>query len=448
MAGLTEPEAQRPGWLKRRLPRGLFGRALIIIVTPVVVLQLVAAIVFYDRHLDQVMRRLARTVTNDMVFLIDQLAATPGAEARADLLRRATARLNMAVRLDEGARLIPGQPPPAHPLERLVFQEIRDGLQRSYAIVAIPEIEAYRIDVPVPEGVLRVIVPFHRFTAPNASLVLYWSVGMSLVLLAIAILFMRNQVRPIRRLGQAAERSGRGHDDPPFKPAGATEVRQAALAFLVMRERIQRQIRQRTEMLAGVSHDLRTPLTRLRLEVEMLGATPGTADMRADIAEMEQMVEGYLAFARGADGEKAVETDVAGLVADVAEAARRAGADVTVAATGDLVMPVRPQALRRSLANLLDNARRFARHVRVSVVRDAGAVIITVDDDGPGIPDHLREEVFRPFYRIEGSRNPDTGGVGLGLAVARDAVRSHGGDVTLGDAPAGGLRAVVRLPLR
>jgi len=433
--------------LRRYLPHGLFGRALIIIVAPMVIMQLVAAFVFYDRHLEQVLQRLARSVTNDIVFLVDSLdeAATP--EADEALLKRATRQLNMSVSLRRSSQLEPFQWPGATPLERILLTEVSRGLNRSYSIRAQPELEAYRIEVAVPEGVLVVLVPFNRFTAPNASLVLYWSVGTALLVLAIAVLFMRNQIRPIRRLAEAAERFGRGQDVGSFKPSGAAEVRQAAQAFLVMRDRIQRQIRQRTEMLAGVGHDLRTPLTRLKLELEMLGPVPGVADMRTDLEEMERMIDGYLAFARGADGEAAAKTDVARLLAEVVEAARRDGARVELETAGDLTAWLKPQALKRCLTNLVDNARRYAGRTWIRAGREPHLLVITVDDDGPGIPPPLREEVFRPFFRIEGSRNQDTGGVGLGLSVARDAIRSHGGDLLLEQAPGGGLRAVVRLPV-
>jgi two-component system osmolarity sensor histidine kinase EnvZ len=200
-------------------------------------------------------------------------------------------------------------------------------------------------------------------------------------------------------------------------------------------------------MLAGVSHDLRTPLTRMKLQLAMLPAGPETSDLKADVTEMERMVDGYLAFARGADGEAAQLVDVAELVNQAAQAARREGAEVAVSAPAELQVWLKPQAVRRCLANLIDNACRYAKHTAVQVAREPHALLIAVEDDGPGIPKAEREAVFRPFYRLENSRNKDTGGVGLGLAIARDAIRSHGGDVTLEDAPAGGLRAVVRLPL-
>ncbi|MBT6430869.1 MAG: HAMP domain-containing protein, partial [Rhodospirillaceae bacterium] len=286
----------------------------------------------------------------------------------------------------------------------------------------------------------------NRITSATLGVLILWIVGSSLLLLAIAIIFLRNQVRPILRLADAADHFGRGQDVEDFKPSGAVEVRRAGDAFLRMRDRLDRHIRQRTEMLAGVSHDLRTPLTRLKLELAMLHDVPAATAMQADVDEMDGMIEGYLAFARGAAGERAVDTDINALLAEAVSDARRQGAVVDFATNGDLQGRLQPLSLKRCLDNLLGNAQRYAEHCAVAASRDGDMIEITVDDDGPGIPEDEREAAFRPFYRLENSRNQGTGGVGLGLAITRDTVRNHGGDVTLGEAPQGGLRATIRLP--
>jgi len=271
-------------------------------------------------------------------------------------------------------------------------------------------------------------------------------VGTSLVLFAVATVFMGNQVRPLGRLAAAADLFGKGMDVPDFKPEGAIELRQAAAAFNRMRARIQRQITQRTEMLAGVSHDLRTPLTRMKLQLAMMNG-PEIEDLKNDLAEMERMVEGYLAFARGEGTERPSETDVGTLLRDVVSDARRAGTAIDLHIEDRLVTLARPNALRRCLANLIANAARFANQVWIRAGQVGDTIEITVDDDGPGIPATRREDVFKPFFRLEGSRNPLTGGTGLGLTIARDVMRSHGGDLVLLDAPTGGLRARLSLPL-
>ncbi|MDP6343831.1 MAG: ATP-binding protein [Alphaproteobacteria bacterium] len=434
--------------LKRFLPRSLFGRAIIIIIAPVVLLQVVAAIVFFDRHLESVTRRMARSVAGDISFVTAALSRNSESLARFRILQSANRRLNLNFTLLAEQPLTAGPlPTGGTPIEALLIRTIDEGLELAFTIENQPAQKHYLIRVAFEDGTLQVLVPHNRVTAAASQVLALWTIGSSLLLLAIAILFLRNQVRPILRLAQAADRLGKGQEVEDFKPSGASEVRLAADAFLRMRDRIERQIRQRTEMLAGVSHDLRTPLTRMKLELAMLGETPAAAEMQADVEEMERMIEGYLAFARGADGERAVETDLTQLLEETVGDARRHGAEVDFAAEGELRARLRPQSLKRCVANLLSNAERYARRTSVEARRDGDMIEITVDDDGPGIPEAEREAVFRPFYRLEGSRNPGTGGVGLGLAIARDTVRSQGGDVTLGEAPAGGLRATVRLPV-
>ena len=273
-----------------------------------------------------------------------------------------------------------------------------------------------------------------------------WMVGSSLVLLTVAILFLRNQVKALRRLAAAADNFGKGRYVPFFKIEGAVEIRQAAVAFLTMRDRIQRQIRQRTQMLAGVSHDLRTPLTRMKLALEILGDDPAVAELKSDVAEMEHMVHGYLDFARGEGTEAAVETDLAMLLDDIAAAMRREGTELSLDAPLEYLMAVRPNALKRCLANLIGNARRHGGRVWLTAAPGEDGIDILVDDDGPGIAPIDRDRVFRAFVRLDPSRNPLTGGVGLGLTIARDVARGHGGDVRLETSPQGGLRARLHLP--
>jgi two-component system osmolarity sensor histidine kinase EnvZ len=291
------------------------------------------------------------------------------------------------------------------------------------------------------------VAPRRRLFSSTTYIVILWMVGTSLALLAVATIFMRNQVRPIRRLATAADEFGKGRDSDDFRIEGASEVRQAAAAFNLMRDRIRRQLSQRTEMLAGVSHDLRTPLTRMKLALAMMGDGPDVADLKGDVSEMERMVGGYLAFAKGEGREPAVEIDLSELLHEVVGAALREGANIQLDAEEDLRLTLRPEAMRRCLTNLIGNAQRHAKSIWVAAAYHGDAVEITIDDDGSGIPPDKREEVFRPFYRIDSSRNPETGGIGLGLTIARDVMRSHGGELTLSESPQGGLRASLRLPV-
>jgi two-component system osmolarity sensor histidine kinase EnvZ len=283
--------------------------------------------------------------------------------------------------------------------------------------------------------------------ASNSEIFLIWMVGTSSVLLTVAIIFLRNQIKPIVRLADAAESFGKGRDVPNFRPRGAREVRRAAQAFIEMKTRVERAMEQRTAMLAGVSHDLRTVLTRFKLELALIKDSPETEPMKKDVDEMARMLEAYLAFARGDLGESAAPTDMAEFLEELRLDAERHGHKATVVFRGPPVVTVRPAAFKRCLGNLVSNASRFAKTIAIAGHRDHRWLSITIDDDGPGIPPELREEVFKPFLRLDDARNQDQGGTGLGLAIARDIARSHGGDIVLGDSPLGGLRAVARVPV-
>jgi two-component system osmolarity sensor histidine kinase EnvZ len=301
------------------------------------------------------------------------------------------------------------------------------------------------IDIQLRSGVLHVEAPRKRLYTSMIYLFVIWIAGSSVLLFTVAALFMRNQVRAIRRLSAGAEAFGLGRDAGPIRPEGASEVRQAATAFNRMQERIRRFLVQRTEMLAGVSHDLRTPLTRLRLALAMLpndeAYVADVAEMTADVEEMERMISGYLAFARGEQAEQAQPVDLSEVLEEVASGARRAGATVELEAPPGLMLKLRQDAIRRAITNLVDNARRHAARIAVSTQKTGQSVQVMVDDDGPGIAPDRRESVFRPF------ESGASGGTGLGLTIARDIVRAHGGDITLEDSPLGGLRARVRLPI-
>jgi len=309
--------------------------------------------------------------------------------------------------------------------------------------------DEFEIRVDVHDGVLEVAVPRDRVTVSKPDIFILWMVGSSLLLMGIAIIFLRNQVRPIERLARAADSFGKGRAVPDFKPYGAAEVRRAAQAFITMRERIDRHVAQRTEMLAGVSHDIKTPLTRMKLSLAMMPDDADITAMRADIAEMEHMLDDYLAFARGEGGEEASLTDLGEMIREAAVAAERAqpGARIDVTAPAHVSVSVKRAGLRRVLANLIDNALKHGSRVAVRLTQDERLVEIAVEDNGPGIPEARREEAFRPFHRLDEGRNLQTGGSGLGLAIARDIARAHGGELVLSESGLGGLRATVRLPV-
>ena len=427
--------------VKKVLPRTLLGRSLLIMSIPLVLVLTVALVIFYGSHRSLVSRRFTSAVAGEIALVADAFGQYPNDVDRAWVMREAYEELDLLVRFLPGESLAApgtGDDQLAGALRLRVGRPFRIG----------PGMDAQSVDIRVqlPDGVLDVQAPRKRLYTGTIYLFLVWVVGIALLLFVIAALFMRNQVRAIRRLAAAAEAFGLGRDRGPIKPEGAVEVRQAATAFNRMQERIRRFLQQRTEMLAGVSHDLRTPLTRLRLALAMLPQDErlkqDVAEMSADVEEMERLVESYLAFARGEGTEQAKPTDLAAVLEEVAASARRAGAQVTVEAPTALVLPLRAEALRRALTNLVDNARRHAHRVTLAAARlSERSVQVTVDDDGPGIPAAQREDVFKPFA------SGAAGGTGLGLTIARDIVRAHGGEIVLEDSPQGGLRARVRLPL-
>jgi two-component system osmolarity sensor histidine kinase EnvZ len=433
------------GWIKRILPRTMFGRSLLIVMMPLILLQAIATWIFYDRHWAAISWRLSTGVAGDIALTIEALdLAGPHAQVR--LLRSAGAATDLRFSFVRGMRLAPPAPPSGTLLEGQLSQAMQSKVALPWRITALDDPAGPRIAVQLTHGVLTAEVPWNRLYSYTNYIFIMWMVGSSLVLLAVAILFLRNQVKSLRRLAAAADSFGKGRPVPFFKVEGAIEIRRAAVAFMTMRDRIQRQIRQRTQMLAGVSHDLRTPLTRMKLALEILGDDPAVDELKSDVAEMEHMVGGYLDFARGEGSETPVETDLSLLLEEVAGTMRREGTALSLAGPSEYLLPVRPNALKRCLANLIGNARRHGSHVWLTAAPDEDGIDILVDDDGPGIAAPDRDRVFRAFVRLDASRNPSTGGVGLGLTIARDVARGHGGDVSLETSPQGGLRARIHLP--
>ncbi len=435
------------------MPKTLFGRSLLIIVLPVAIMQIAVTYVFFDAHWQTVTSRLSEGLAGDIAWAVESYQDDPTPAAFAKLSKRAEESMGLSVALQPGRKLPVGQRHALFaPIDQSMQQALSQRLDEPFWFDTTRYPAYVDIRVAVPGGVIRVLAPRDRAFATQGHIFVLWMTVATILLTTIAILFIRNQVRAIERLANAAEAFGRGGEVLAFKPHGAKEVRRAASAFLDMRARIQRHIDQRTTLLASVSHDLRTPLTRLKLALALSEPTKRNEAMKRDLAEMEHMIDEYLAFARGEGGEAVETVNLRELIETVSEGARRAGAEVAVVADPDLSAEVRPNALKRALSNLIMNAAVHGEHVEVAAhVRGAdgakgGGVEIFVDDDGPGIPEDRYEEAFKAFGRLDEARNQNTKGVGLGLAIARDVARGHGGDITLSRSPMGGLRAVVRLP--
>lgn len=448
-------------WLRRLLnrsfvPRSLFGRSILIVVLPVVILQIVITVIFYNRHWDTVTRWLATGVAGEVALAVDLLGADPDPDARAELMelirRRTELRMSFEPggNLDEAVRTAEIDPGLLAHIDTKILEAFQEGLQVPFVVDLRPDMPGrVAVYVQMEDGLLRVLAPRRRVTPTTTWLLGAWMVGASAVLMIVAIYFLRLQIRPIRRLARAVSSFGKGRDVGDFRAEGASEIRLAARAFNMMRQRILRYVSQRTEMLAAVSHDLRTPLTRMKLELELIEEQNDgvVADLRADVEEMAQLVEAYLSFARG-EGREAIEmTQLRPVLESMKERAERVGHTTELQLEGELSLPVRPLAFRRCLANLVDNACRYGHWVGISARRRHGHVEIVVEDDGPGIPAEKRDAVLQPFVRLDSSRSKEKGGLGLGLTIARDVILGHGGELSLGESSRGGLRALVRLPL-
>lgn len=441
-------------WIKRQMPKTLFGRSLLIIVLPIALMQIAVTYVFFDAHWKTVTSRLSDGLAGDIAWAVESYKQDPSPAAFAKISQRAEDSMSLSIALQPGRKLpanrrdVPVFAEAFHaPIDNSLERALSDRLDDPFWFDTTRYPAYVDIRVAVPGGVMRVLAPRDRAFATQGHIFVLWMTVATVLLTAVAILFIRNQVRAIERLANAAEAFGRGADVPAFKPHGAKEVRRAAQAFIAMRSRIQRHIEQRTNLLASVSHDLRTPLTRLKLSLALAEPSKRTAAMKRDLAEMEHMIDEYLAFARGEGAESVESVRLRELIDEVSEGAVRAGAQVSVAADPELTAAVRPNALKRALSNLVMNAAAHGERIEVAArPTSSGGVEIVVDDDGPGIPEDRHEEAFKAFGRLDEARNQNTKGVGLGLAIARDVARGHGGDITLARSPLGGLRAVVRLP--
>ncbi len=438
-------------WVATKMPKGLYARSLIIIIAPMVLLQSVIAFVFMERHWETVTLRLSKVVTSDIAAIIEIIETYPQDSDFEQITKLAREKLSLNI------SVLPPDPfPPAvgkpffSLLDDTLRSEITQQIGRPFWIDTVGDsnILEIRIRLEKPDNVLRVFVRRSQAYASNSHIFLVWMVGTSLVLCLVAILFLRNQIRPIQKLSDAADRFGKGQVMPQdFRISGSTEVRQAALAFLQMRERIERQIEQRTAMLTGVSHDLRTILTRFKLQLALVPEIKEIEELQADVDDMQNMLQGYLDFAKGESDETAVDLLVHEMLQRHEMEASLKDKQYTINCDPKLAIHFRPGAFARLISNLVSNAFRYADELEVSVSIENGHYRIVFDDDGPGIPKNQREEVFRPFFRLDEARNLDESGTGLGLSIARDIVRNHGGDIKLRESPLGGLRATVTLPV-
>jgi two-component system osmolarity sensor histidine kinase EnvZ len=429
---------------KRYLPKSLFGRTLLIVVLPTVLIQLTMAYVFFDRHWDSVIRQMSKSLAGDAAFLVKQLNRAPTQNERRVVNDFET---STGIKVEFAPRET--FTPAATGGDYTEFQtQLKERISEPFTVRRIGEEgDVVEIRIRMQDQLLILRASVKRLESRTTLAFIGWMLGVSTLFLCIAVLFLRNQIRPINQLAEAAESFGRGVEIPDFRPHGASEVRKAAKAFIIMRERLKRQIRTRTDMLSGISHDLRTPLTRMKLQLAMMPVSDDTRELEGDIHQMEHMIDEYLDFARGEGREEALKTDLKALVAEVVGDYQRMKMAVTFIHGREVTADVRVSSFRRLLHNIIDNALRYGKQCDVALECSANYAEIIVDDDGPGIPEGQREEVFKPFARLDPSRNVKTGGVGLGLTIARDVALAHGGSIALAASPRGGLRVIIKLPL-
>ena len=434
--------------LRNVMPKSLFGRMLAIILVPIILVQIISVSIFYERHWDWVSRHMSKNLAKDLGFLIDELGNTPSNDQRALSAARARQYFDIIFYwLDKGI-LKPNQSFDKR------FKNFRTALEarikEPFYLSKIDNSTQFYIDIQLANGIVRMHIDNKRLFVPTGITFIMWSIGSSVILFSIAIIFLRGQVRPILRLANAARAIGFGREVSNYNIEGATEIRLAGRAFQAMKHRINRQISERTSLLAGVSHDLKTPLTRMRLQLEMLDTNQSIKlDFENELLELENMIDGYLEFARNEREEQMVDASLFNLLQQAAKSSDPEGNKIYIAIPPDPlpVFPIQVQSIRRALINLFTNAIRYAgkANVQIQIFDDHSEIII--DDNGPGIPRDKREEVILPFTRLENSRNSKTGGTGLGLSIAKNAALSHGGELILDESPLGGLRVRFLLPL-
>lgn len=437
-------------WRLKLLPKTLFFRTMLLIFIPLIVVQVVSVVMFFDGSWKRMGRRLSDNLVSDMEVVMELVNKNP--KQLPQIQKLASDKLDIKfIFHDNGSKYQVMKK--ASKGNKMIIGYLDESLRRAFPndVTDIYLGKGERdlvVFVDTDKGLFQFETSRKKIFSSSIFMFVAWMAGTSILLFLVAVLFLRIQVRSIAELAQVAEEFGKGIDNKNFKPYGSSEVRKAAIAFIKMKERIQRQISERTQMLAGVSHDLRTPLTRMKLQAAMMPEGDDKKDFLADIDEMEKMLDGYLAFVSGECGEKSSFVDVNEMILSIINKFRNKKALIRYS-TNDQVSAIqgREQSLKRALTNVISNAFRYGKTIAVKLESNDKKMMIAIEDDGPGIPADKREDVFKAFYRLDSSRNKETGGVGLGLSIAKDVITSHGGTIELEDSSLGGLRVAISIPL-
>lgn len=433
-------------WRRKLLPRTLFFRTMMLIFVPLIVVQVVSVVMFFDGSWSRMGRRLSENLVDDIkVVMALKANGMPIDKIKETVLTQKGIDFDFyeGKSIDDFYKEIK-----ANPMVVVYLQEVMQNkfAHDRWSIDVDEDNNNLVILINKDDGVYKFLCAKKKIFSSSIFMFVVWMVATSIFLFLVSVLFLRIQVRSIAELAQTAENFGKGIDNDDFKPYGSSEVRMAGMAFIEMKKRIVKQISERTRMLAGISHDLRTPLTRMKLMVTMMNNNPDKPDFLADIDEMEKMLNGYLSFVKGQGDETSVEVDIDDLVKGIVS--RTLNKKIKFKTTDDKkIIVAKEQSLRRAITNIIANACRYGKKIEVEVKKYDKKVAVFVDDNGPGIPKDKRDDVFKAFYRLEESRNKETGGIGLGLAITKDIVMAHGGKIFLDDSPLGGLRVIIDLPL-
>ena len=432
--------------LKKIFPSGLYTRSLIIIIAPIVILQAILTFVFLERHWQLVTKKLSSSVVSEIGMMMDMQKNNDLIEISSNAKKFYDINLRLLTnqRIDNYFRL------PANLVEKTLSQELQKSLDNKYSIEDIPEEKKVIINIEVENGILEFVIPRRNVYATNSHIFLVWMVISSILILSIAILFLRQQIKPIEKLAKAAESFGIGRKIKNFKPTGATEVRKAADAYIKMQERIEKFLEQRTLMLAGVSHDLRTPLTRIKLQLEMYSNQKGNTELLKDVNEMQYMLETYLDFSQTASSEEDTQVDLKEFIDNIISTSNEKSKIISLKPTNlkNIKYICKKIALKRCVINLINNAKAFADEVLITLNESNKEITITIEDNGPGIPKKDYEKALRPFQRLDSSRNQNIAGSGLGLSISQEIMNSIGGNIKLSKSKLGGLKVMIALPLK
>ena len=427
--------------IKRILPKSLYGRTLLIFIAPAFIILVLAAYMFFARHWLIVTKGMTDSLAGDVAFITSLIEQDYSFKTWNLVANISEKKMGISVSLQYNEILRGSNT--GGPVGAMLKRSLREKLTHNFSSDVKNERDSVIIKVQIPQGVLVFSAPGKRVYSPTTHVFIMFWAGTSVLMTLIALLFMRNQIKPIRELAIFAEEIGKGSYNASMRIRGATEVRKAITAVMLMKDRLGRQISQRTTMLAGVSHDLRTPLTRMRLQLEMMPKSEETTGLLEELSEMEQMLNAYLAFAKGEESESLETLDLKEFLEEIVSSFK----NTELISESGIEITVRKKAMKRCISNLIGNALRYGTKAQISTKQDYKSVSIIIDDDGTGIPESMREEIFKPFVRLDESRNSETGGVGLGLSIARDIARSHGGDIVLSNSPLGGLKAIVQIPI-